>query len=202
MPRENRTPTERALARLSDLNRRYNALPIWLIEAQSDAFVQWVDDISSTTEAIQATGSVAPEALENVSMWEHAMNHWERTAAASDGHDGPMADDKGDATMEEPMAKPKKVDESEKPIKTERELTLDKIRDKFRELGDHLSSEALKNVVQTGQESKFSVGIALEPTDDGKVKFAAKGKVMMSTEKYEDVFAIDDQVVIDEATAS
>jgi chromosome segregation ATPase len=85
MPREKKPDHVRSMERLSDLNRRYNALPIWLIEAQSDAFIQWVDDISSTTEAIQATGSVAPEALENVSMWEHAMNHWERTAAREAG---------------------------------------------------------------------------------------------------------------------
>ena len=191
-------PATLALNRLSALLERYNALPDWLIESQGEAFEKWEASIDDAIFALRGAETVSMQMKENLSMWEHAMNHWERTVRA---HEEETAQAEKGSEMEglegETMAKA-----GEKKIKTERELTLEEIRAKFREIGDHLSAKALENVVATGQDSRFTVGVALEPTDDGKVKFAAKGRVTMSTEKYEDMLMLDDQVVMDPDVAS
>jgi len=191
-------PATLALNRLSALLERYNALPDWLIESQGEAFEKWEANIDDAIFALRGAETVSMQMKENLSMWEHAMNHWERTVRA---HEEETAQAEKGSEMEglegETMAKA-----GEKKIKTERELTLEEIRAKFREIGDHLSAKALENVVATGQDSRFTVGVALEPTDDGKVKFAAKGRVTMSTEKYEDMLMLDDQGVMDPDVAS
>ena len=189
-----------ALKRLGKLIERHEALPYWLISspAHEQNLIEWDDKPDTLYFKIKEAEAVTPQEIDNIKMSEAAMNYWERAVRA---HEEETAQAEKGSEMEglegETMAKA-----GEKKIKTERELTLEEIRAKFREIGDHLSAKALENVVATGQDSRFTVGVALEPTDDGKVKFAAKGRVTMSTEKYEDMLMLDDQVVMDPDVAS
>lgn len=94
-----------------------------------------------------------------------------------------------------------KVSETKVPL-TEREHTLEAIRNKAMLLVDHLSAKALENVIETGQESSFRIALRLETTEEGKVEVVSKGRVSMSTAKFVDTLAVDDQIRIPEGAGN
>ena len=160
-----------ALKRLTELINRYEALPYRIVEHNSEAMIEWDENLDNTYHAIKESEKVTTGQLENIRMSEQAMDGWERTAQAG-----------------------KEIDEMAKK-QTEKDYALAYILEKAGGKVDDLAKRAVDNVDETGQSASFSVKVKLEPTGEGKeIKTVTTGKITLSTAQETEHMSLSNQV--------